>query len=320
MEYIIPSNVTPQRADKLLAELLAGSFSRNHISRLIREGKVLVAGRKIKASTLLKPSYQVIIKDSDMPPATNDNESLLLPWSILYEDDHIIVVDKPPGLTVHHGSGRVSKTLVDILIKERPVISGVGEAGRWGIVHRLDKDTSGVMVVAKNNETLTKLFQQFKQHSVTKIYLAIVRGTPTREEDVIMLAIGRHTTDRKRMSVATSKSRYAITKWRILERLGPVSLLEIRPKTGRTHQIRVHLAAAGMPILGDPVYGRLRPNARKVPRLVKDCAKILKRQALHASVLGILHPLTGEYLEWTSPLPPDMKTVMALARSSTSQK
>lgn len=276
----------------------------------------MVKGRKIKASTLLRPSDKVVIEDPQLPSRHLISDEQLVLLSVLYEDDQVIVVDKPPGLIVHHGSGNISATLVDILLRERPEIRAVGEPGRWGIVHRLDKDTSGIMIVAKTNEALVNLSRQFKKHCVTKIYHAIIRGAPNKADDIICQAIGRHARDRKRMSVAAIKSRPAITQWKILERLGDLSVLEIRPKTGRTHQIRVHLAAAGMPILGDPVYGRMRHNARNVPRLVKECAQLLRRQALHASMLGIIHPTTGKYLEWNSPLPSDMKSVIALARTS----
>lgn len=318
MECLIPADTAPQRADKLLFQLLGGAFSRTHISRLIREGKVFVKGSKIKASTVLRPSEKVVIEDAPLVSTQGDSEPRPISLSILFEDDQIIMIDKPPGLTVHHGGGQASGTLVDILIHEHPEIRGVGESGRWGVVHRLDKDTSGVMVVARTNETLLKLSRQFKEHAVTKIYHAIVRGAPNKQEGLISLSIGRHATDRKRISVAATKSRSAVTKWKILERLGSLALLEIRPETGRTHQIRVHLASAGMPILGDPVYGRLRPNARNIPPLVRECAQLLKRQALHASVLGIMHPTTGRYLERKSPIPKDMETIIAMARKSLS--
>ncbi len=306
----MPVDAPSQRADKLLFELLAGAFSRTHISRMIREGKVVVEGRKIKASTVLRPSEKVIIEDAepDARKSTREQPHMLL--SVLFEDDQLIVIDKPAGLTVHHGGGHSSGTLVDILVRERPEMMQVGEPGRWGIVHRLDKDTSGVMAVAKTNDALSWLSRQFKEHSVTKIYHAIVRGTPGKDEGMVCRPIGRHMTDRKRMSVAASRSRTAVTKWRVVARFGDVALLEIRPETGRTHQIRVHLASIGMPILGDPVYGRIRRNAKHIPPLVKKCADLLKRQALHASLLGVIHPVKGQYLEWTSQIPKDMETII----------
>ncbi len=310
----MPVDAPPQRADKLLFELLAGSFSRTHIARMIREGRVLVHGRRIKASTVLRPSEKIVIEAADAEPRQPPIEAPCKSLFILFEDDHVMVIDKPPGLTAHHGGGRSSGTLVDILVRDRPEIIGVGEPGRWGIVHRLDKDTSGVMAVAKTNEALAGLSRQFKEHSVTKIYHAIVRGSPQKDEGVVSRPIGRHAADRKRMSVAATKSRTAVTRWRVVERLGDIALLEIRPETGRTHQIRVHLAAAGMPILGDPVYGRMRRGAKHIPPQVKKCADLLNRQALHASMLGLVHPVTGQYLEWTSPIPQDMETVIARAK------
>jgi 23S rRNA pseudouridine1911/1915/1917 synthase len=316
LEYIVPGDAHPQRADKLLFELLAGSFSRTLIARMIREGRVVVHGRKIKASTVLRPSEKVVITAADAEPMQSNVEPPHTSLSILFEDDHLMVIDKPPGLTVHHGGGRSSGTLVDILVRDRPEIIGVGEAGRWGIVHRLDKDTSGVMAIAKTNEALSWLSRQFKEHSVTKIYHAIVRGAPQKDEGIVSRPIGRHATDRKRMSVAAAKSRTAVTKWRVVNRLGEVSLLEIRPETGRTHQIRVHLAAIGLPILGDPVYGRMRRRAKHIPHLVEKCAHLLNRQALHASLLGVAHPVTGQYLQWTSPIPQDMEAVIACLKGN----
>lgn len=277
----------------------------------------MVRGRKIKASTALSGSDKIVI-DETYPETEQVDGEPLISLSVLFEDDQLVVIDKPPGLAVHHGGGRTSGTLVDILVRERPEVMGIGEPGRWGVVHRLDKDTSGVMVVAKTQETLERLSQQFREHSVKKIYHAIVRGAPQKDEGIISLPIGRHATDRKRMSVSTTKSRSAVTKWHIVERLGDLTLLQICPETGRTHQIRVHLASVGMPILGDPVYGRMRHSARNIPAMVKKCAELLNRQALHASVLGIMHPARGEYLECRSAFPQDIETIMALARKGLS--
>jgi len=246
--------------------------------------------------------------ESSTPLSTDEGPS----FTILFEDDHIVVVDKPPGLVVHPGSGRPSGTLMDALLESRPQIHGVGEPGRWGIVHRLDRDTSGVMVVAKTPTAHSELSSRFKAHSIHRMYAALVRGDPGKDDGIIDVPLGRHVRNRKRISTATSKPRTAVTRWKVRARYGSLTLLEVTPQTGRTHQIRVHLAAAGMPVMGDPVYGKGRAKARFTDPLVKRVTGLLTRQALHASVLGFDHPVTGEYVEFSSDLPSDMAEAIAV--------
>lgn len=223
------------------------------------------------------------------------------------EDEDVIVVDKPPCLVVHPGAGRPSATLMDALVAMRPEMIGVGEAGRWGVVHRLDRDTSGVMVVAKTVRSHVSLSAQFKEHSVHRIYLALVRADPGEDAGVVDAPLGRHAKDRKRISTRTSKPRRAVTRWRVLQRFGGVTLLEITPETGRTHQIRVHLASVGLPVAGDQVYGKLRARVAGLNAVRNKAIAGLKRQALHAAVLGFIHPGTSQYVEFSSPLPEDMR-------------
>jgi 23S rRNA pseudouridine1911/1915/1917 synthase len=310
----IPQDATPGRADRLLAELLKEQLSRSGVARLIRLGRIKVAGRPIRPSTILKPGDVVEIDLADEEPVLEAAQPALS-VDILFEDKDLIVVNKPPGLVVHPGAGRPVSTLADMLVRSRPEMVGVGQPGRWGVVHRLDKDTSGVMVVAKSKEAYQALSAAFKEHSIHRVYLALVRGQPSADQGVVDKPLGRHAKDRKRISTATTKPRTAITRWKVLERLDGVTLLEVAPETGRTHQIRVHLASIGLPVAGDPVYGRLRKKTTVKDAALRRGLQSLKRQALHAAVLGFAHPRSGEYLEFSAPMPEDMATLVSAMRS-----
>ncbi|MEW6529564.1 MAG: RluA family pseudouridine synthase [Thermodesulfobacteriota bacterium] len=310
----IPQNATPDRADRLLAELLKEKFSRSGVARLIRLGRVRVSGRAIQPSTILKPGDVVEIDLAEQKPILDLAGPAPL-VDILFEDEDLIVVNKPPGLVVHPGAGRPVSTLVDTLVSSRPEMVGVGQYGRWGVVHRLDKDTSGVMVVAKSQKAYQALSAAFKEHSIHRVYLALVRGEPSADEGMVDKPLGRHAKDRKRISTATTKPRAAITRWKVLERLGGITLLGVTPKTGRTHQIRVHLASIGLPVAGDPVYGRMRKKTCLRDTALRRGLESLKRQALHAAVLGFTHPRSGEYMEFSAPMPEDMATAVSMMRS-----
>ena len=224
-----------------------------------------------------------------------------IPLAILHEDEHLVVVDKPAGLVVHPSPGHPDGTLVNALLHHCGDLAGIGGVLRPGIVHRLDRGTSGVMVVAKDDDSHTALAEQFREHTIERVYLALVRGTPGAEEGTVRREIGRHPRDRKRMSVHTRVGRQACTHWSVRRRFPKSSLswLEVRPETGRTHQIRVHLASTGLPIVGDPIYGRRR-SARR----------LLDRPALHASVLGFAHPRSGERLRFEAKLPEDLEALL----------
>ena len=238
-----------------------------------------------------------------------------LPITVLYEDASIIVVDKPAGMVVHPAYGNPSGTLVNALVHHCKDLGGINGVLRPGIVHRLDKDTSGVMVVAKNDEAYHHLIRQFKNRAVEKVYVALAYGNVRQEEGTIDSAIGRHPSERKRMSTRTRKGRPAVTQWKVIERFHGFTFLEIHPQTGRTHQIRVHLSSVGHPLLGDPVYGRKgRPGTLRDP-VLRGCVERMGRQALHAQRLGFIHPRTGERVEFTSPLPVDMREVLEWLRS-----
>jgi len=313
--FVIPEEMSPDRADKLLADCLPGKLSRSAVARLVRRGLVLVNGRPARASTVLRPGDHVEIRAEAESPGP-DRAQDVSPFVVLFEDDDLVIVDKPPGLVVHPGSGRASGTLMDALAAARPQMIGVGEPGRWGIVHRLDRDTSGVMVVAKTALAHAALSALFKEHAIHRVYLALVRGNPGADEGVISLPLGRHIRDRKRISTSTMKPRPAVTRWRVLRRYGRLTFLEVLPGTGRTHQIRVHLASSGLPVAGDPVYGRQRGKIPAGDRLVSRALTMLKRQALHASVLGFRHPTTLAYVEFSAPLAPDMALVMSMCEEA----
>jgi 23S rRNA pseudouridine1911/1915/1917 synthase len=287
-------------------------LSRSQAKKLIEAGFFLINQKPTKPSHQLKAGDFV---SGTVPAAESLSlKSEPLPLSILFEDPYIIVVDKPAGMVVHPAPGNPSGTLVNALLHHCKDLSGINGVLRPGIVHRLDKDTSGVMVVAKEDLAYHHLSRQFKNRAVEKVYLAIVHGEPQEDEGTIEAVIGRHPSERKRMSTYTRKGRPAITRWRALERLKGFTLLEISPRTGRTHQIRVHLSFVGHPILGDPVYGRSGRSGSIQDQALKECVKRMGRQALHACRLAFEHPRTGKRVEFEAPLPRDMEDVLERLR------
>ncbi|MBI4301520.1 MAG: RluA family pseudouridine synthase [Chloroflexi bacterium] len=265
-------------------------LTRSQIQRLIGEGWIRVNGQRIKAS--LKPHVgdEITITLPPAPPSLLTPESI--PLAIVYEDDNLLVVDKPAGLTVHPAPGHATHTLVNALLAYYPGLAQMEGSPRPGIVHRLDKDTSGLMVVAKNDIARRELSRQIKERTLTKKYLALLEGHLATSEGVIEAPVGRDPHHRQRMAVV-SGGREARTVYRVLDYLEGYTLVEIAPETGRTHQIRVHFSAIGHPLVGDAVYGR-KPS-------------LLGRHFLHAHKLGFCLPGTGEYREWTAPLPAELK-------------
>jgi 23S rRNA pseudouridine1911/1915/1917 synthase len=305
----------PDRLDRALAARIA-ALSRSRLKTLILDGRVAVGGRTIRdPGHRVNAGDRIAVEVPAAEPAEPAAEAI--PLAIVYEDDDIIVIDKPAGLVVHPAAGNPAGTLVNALIAHCGAsLSGIGGVRRPGIVHRLDKDTSGLMVVAKNDRAHRALTAQFADHGRTgplrRGYLAFAWGAPDRPRGTIDKPIDRHPTARERMAVR-AKGRAAVTHWHLLERYpgdaaAPVaSLLECRLETGRTHQIRVHLAAMGHPVLGDPVYGSgFRSKAAKLPESARAALEALHRQALHAYLLAVEHPATGEELEFRSPLPPEL--------------
>ncbi len=302
-----------KRLDQFLAQT-GLNLSRSQAKKLIEDGRILLNDHPAKPSVHLKAGDRISGTLPGPKPLLLEPEAI--PLTVLYEDSSIIVVDKPPGMVVHPAPGNPSGTLVNALLYHCKDLGGINGILRPGIVHRLDKETSGILVAAKDDIAYHHLARQFKSRTVEKVYRAIVRGRFGQEEGMINLAIGRHPTERKRMSTRTKKGRSAVTRWKVIERLNGLTFLEIFPKTGRTHQIRVHLSAIGHPLLGDPLYGK---GASSQDQTVKECLKRLKRQALHAYRLGFTHPLTGERLEFSSPLPDDMNEVLDYLRSRTAR-
>jgi len=300
-----------RRLDQFLAETDL-KLSRSQAKKLIEGGSILLDQRRTKPSAHLKEGDIVSVTLPEPEPLALKPE--LLPLAVLYEDSSIIVIDKPPGMVVHPAYGNPSGTLVNALLFYCKDLAGINGVLRPGIVHRLDKDTSGVMVVAKDDEAYQELTKQFKNRTVEKVYCAIAYGHFPEEEGVIDSAIGRHPSQRKRMSTRTKKGRSAITRWKVIERLTGFTFLEIFPQTGRTHQIRVHLSSVGHPILGDPLYGRRGRLGTIHDPVLKECVRRMNRQALHAQRLGISHPRTGERIQFVSPIPQDMKEVLEWLR------
>jgi len=283
--------------------------SRSHAARLIRAGL-------IRVNTLLKkPGYRVKWADrvdGEMPPPETvafDPEPMDL--NVLYEDQDIIVINKPPGLVVHPAPGHYSGTLVNGLLHHCPDLAPIAGEIRPGIVHRLDKDTSGALIAAKNAAALEHLAGQFKDRTVVKTYLALVYGVMPQDQGEIDLAVGRHPTERKKMSVASRRGRAALTLWKVKSCFNACSLLEIDLKTGRTHQIRVHCAAIHHPIIGDSLYGgRTGSQYRRQDAKLDALSRGVKRQLLHAWRLTLDHPLSGERMTFEAPLAEDIQTLL----------
>ena len=289
--------------------------SRSQAAGLIRNGYIRVDGETRKPGYRVRPREQVT---GELPPPL---PTALIPepmtLDILFEDQSLIVLNKPPGLVVHPAAGHRTGTLVHGLLHHCPDMEGFGGEQRPGIVHRLDKDTSGVLVVAKNDRTHQALAQQFKRRSITKMYLALVNGTPKAEVGRIELPVGRHPVERKKMSTSSPRGRPALTLWRVRERFRGATLLELDLKTGRTHQIRVHCQAMGYPIVGDQQYGQRRARmhlARHDPQLY-PVADLVRRQMLHAARLGFSHPITGQLMIFEAALPQDMADVIMALRN-----
>jgi 23S rRNA pseudouridine1911/1915/1917 synthase len=299
-----------QRLDAWIAAHLP-ELSRSRVQALIDDERVLVDGRPARASARTREGQTITVEVPAAAPALPQPEDI--PLRIMYEDGHLLVIDKPAGLSVHPGAGRPSGTLVNALLHHVKDLSGVGGVLRPGIVHRLDRGTSGLLVVAKDDASHRALAHQFAARTVEKEYLAIVHGVPARAEGTITAAIGRDPVHRKKMSVRSTRGRAAKSVYTVVERLDGASYVRVRIHSGRTHQIRVHMASIGHPIAGDALYGGTRtPGSQK--GAARDALARLSRPALHAARLAFRHPATEERLELTSPLPPDLEALLAALR------
>jgi len=278
-----------ERIDKFLSFMLPGQ-SRSYLQKIIREGSVLVNGKPVKASYRIEAQDEVLIHLPELTEPEIEAENI--PLDILYEDTELLIVNKPKGMVVHPSAGHSAGTLVNAVMYHcRGQLSGINGSLRPGIVHRIDKDTTGALVICKNDHAHSHVAEQLKVHSITRKYRAIVNGVIREEDGVIDAPIGRHPVERKKMAVNEKNGRRAVTHYRVLQRFANHTYIECRLETGRTHQIRVHMAFIRHPILGDTVYG-----PEKNPYH-------LEGQTLHAQILGLIHPVTGEYIEVEAPLP-----------------
>ena len=284
LTFTIDQEAAPLRIDRYLAEQCP-EFSRSYLQKLLKEQKVTADDKPVKANYKIQPGVQIQVEVPDILPEN-------IPLDILYEDDYLLVVNKPKGMVVHPAAGHTEGTLVNAVMAHcGDNLSGINGVLRPGIVHRIDKDTTGALVICKEDSVHRDLAEQLKEHSIKRRYRAVVQGNLKEDEGTIEGPIGRHPTDRKKMAINHKNGKPAVTHYKVLERFGQYTYIECRLETGRTHQIRVHMTSIGHPLLGDTVYGSSKNPFH------------LQGQTLHAMILGFLHPVTGEYMEFEAPLP-----------------
>ncbi|NUU77948.1 RluA family pseudouridine synthase [Paenibacillus xylanilyticus] len=299
LEWTVSSEHKKERIDKYITEAM-DDVSRSQVQLWIGDGLVTVNGAVVKANAKLAEGDLIELQIPE--PTAVEIIAEDIPLEVVYEDSDVIVINKPRGLVVHPAPGHTSGTLVNALMYHCKDLSGINGELRPGIVHRIDKDTSGLLMAAKNDRAHASLAAQLKDHSVNRRYIALVHGHLSHDQGTIDAPIGRDTYDRKMYTVTERNSKHAVTHFNVTERINDYTLLELKLETGRTHQIRVHMKFIGHPLVGDPIYGRNKG--------IK-----MNGQALHAAILGFVHPTTGEYLEFTAPLPQDMEDVLASLRS-----
>ena len=278
-------------------------ITRSYLQKLLKDGSVQMNGKPVKASTktAVDAVIALTIPEPEEPEILPEN----IPLDILYEDSDVILINKPKNMVVHPAAGHYTGTLVNALMYHcKGELSGINGVLRPGIVHRIDKDTTGVLIVCKNDRAHNALAEQLKEHSITRKYRAIVCGNLKEDEGTVDAPLGRHPQDRKKMAIVRSGGKRAVTHYRVLERFGNDTYIECQLETGRTHQIRVHMASLGHPLLGDEIYGRAKSPFK------------LEGQTLHAMVLGFIHPTTGEYMEFEAPLPEYFEKLLEKLRKS----
>ncbi|HZG55164.1 RluA family pseudouridine synthase [Paenibacillus sp.] len=292
--WVVGADEAGTRIDKAMVEAFSEDVSRSQLQDWIRDGHVVVNGASVKPNYKLSAGDEVVVR----PPAPAATELVPenIPLDVVYEDGDVIVVNKPRGMVVHPAVGHPSGTLVNALMYHCKDLSGINGEIRPGIVHRIDKDTSGLLMAAKNDLAHVSLAEQLKEHSVTRRYIAVVHGVLEHDEGTVDAPIGRDPQDRKLFMVTEKGAKHAVTHFAVTERFADYTVLELMLETGRTHQIRVHMKFIGHPLVGDPVYGRSKGRTMRVPG-----------QALHAAALGFTHPRTGERLMFEAPLPAEMQ-------------
>jgi len=298
--FTVEQDCSKQRIDKYLQDKLCSEFSRTLIKRNIQNGSILLNNKSVKPHQKIKTNdkISVIIQPESLP---EDVAAVDIPLSIVFEDEYILVVNKQAGIVVHPAAGHFSDTLVNALLFHTKHLSDINGPSKLGIVHRLDRDTSGLVVVAKDNKTHRNLSDQFKTHTVKKVYIAFVAGVVEHDEGIIDAPLSRNPLNRKKMAVIHSSKRNALTRYRVIKRKTDFTIVEVYPLTGRTHQIRVHLAHIGHPLLADKTYGPLTTKKAYI-----------QRQALHAKLLSFFHPQTNKIVEFEAPLPMDMARLLDL--------
>lgn len=308
-EFQIDDKDNGKRIDVVSSEM--SGISRSQIQHLIEKGLLTVNTQRIRANYRAKLGDRISIQIQD------EEQKLLkedLPVEVLYKDDFLIVLDKPAGMVVYPAAGHPVGTLMNAVAYKSGKLASVGGPLRPGVVHRLDKETSGVMVVALDDTAYYGLSEQFRTRTIDRKYIALVYGSLRDESGQISLRIGRSESDRKKMSTRIKRGKEALTSWKVIERFSSATLIEAKLGTGRTHQIRVHLASLGHPVLGDRTYGKkmqLEVGRKKV---------VFPRQMLHAEILGFIHPVKGQYMKFASELPQDMRKIIEVLRSTTTQK
>lgn len=314
---LVPDNNDPKRIDKYLAEVLS-QYTRARIQKLIDDERILVDGKPVKASHTIRAHEKIEV--SVPAPVESHIRPQNIPLDIIYEDEHLLVVNKKAGMVVHPAYGNMSNTLVNALLYHCDNLSGIGGVKRPGIVHRLDKDTSGILVAAKDDETHLALSEQFAQRSTERKYIAVLWGHFKEQNGEITGMIARSSRDRTKMVSSQTRGKLAITRYEVLEKFPLTSLVSVKLETGRTHQIRVHFASKGHPVFGDKQYGGrkkmiMQLNDKKI-HIALDMLKCIARQALHAKTLGFTHPHTQEFMRFTSELPNDMIELIHVMQKS----
>lgn len=301
VEWTVEEQYASERIDKFITEALEEDVSRTLVQQWVKDGHVKVNGKTIKPN--YKLSEQDVISLRIPEPQGVELAAENIPLNVVYEDADVIVINKQRGLVVHPAPGHYSGTLVNALMYHCKDLSGINGELRPGIVHRIDKDTSGLIMSAKNDKAHASLAEQLKAHTVNRKYIALVHGNLQHDQGTIDAPIGRDSNDRKMYTVTEKNSKHAVTHFVVIERFGDFTLVELKLETGRTHQIRVHMKFIGHPLVGDPMYG-------------KSKGMLMDGQALHAAILGFKHPRTGEWLQFEAPIPADMENLLQTIRTS----